>query len=174
MIQKIAKFIHGADVTVLDTIFYPALIGVVSLRTKISADWEVRWNDVDTLADGSWEYADTVQTLTGSFAIPFEIYNLPANAPATFVIDELVPGKRNNRRWDWGEGIVFQPQGATNAATSYEVILKLDKSKSDNKLPKDGDIYQIKTKKPFEKNDVFVFETIKAEFKNEVAKEGSK
>ena len=167
-----SKFIHGADVTVLDTIFYPALIGVISLRTKISADWEIRWNDVDTLADGSWKYADTVHTLLGNFALPFEVYNLTADAPATFVIDELVPGKRNNKRWDWGEGIVLQPQGATNAATSYEVILKLDKSKPVQKLPKNGDIYQVKTNKPFEKNDIFVFETKKAEFKNEIAKEG--
>ena len=167
-----SKFIHGAEVTVLDTIFYPALIGIASLRTKISADWEIRWKDVDTLADGSWKYADTVQTLIGNFALPFEVYNITANAPATFVIDEIVQGRRNNRRWDWGEGIVLQPQGATNAATSYEVILKLDKSITVQKLPKNGDIYQIKTKKPFEQNDIFVFETKSAQFKNEIAKEG--
>ena len=88
-----------------------------------------------------------------------KIYNITANAPATFVIDEMVQGRRNNRRWDWGEGIVLQPQGATNAATSYELIFKLDKSKPVQKLPKNGDIYQIKTKKPFEQSDIFVFET---------------
>ncbi|NJD21496.1 MAG: hypothetical protein FIA82_02330 [Melioribacter sp.] len=167
-----SKFIHGSDVTVLDTIFYPALIGIAGLRTKISADWEIRWKDVDTLSNGSWKFADTVKTLTGTFAMPFQIFNITANAPATFVIDELVPGKKNNKRWDWGEGIVLQPQGATNAATSYEVILSLDKSAPVQKLPKNGDIYQIKTKKPFEKNDLFVFNTKKAEIKNEVIKQG--
>ncbi len=166
-----SKFIHGSDVTVKDTIFYPALIGVVSLRTKISADWEIRWNDTDTLVDGSWHNADTINTLIGKFAVPFKIYNITANAPATFVIDELVPGKRNNRRWDWGEGIILQPQGATNAATSYEVILSLDKSASVFKLPMSGDVYQIKTKKPFEKGDLFVFETKKAEVKNEIVQQ---
>lgn len=163
-----SKFIHNSQVTILDTIFYPALIGVVSLRTKISADWEIRWNDVDTLADGSWKYADTVNTLIGKFTMPFKIFNLTANAPATFVIDELVPGKRNNRRWDWGEGIVLQPQGATNASTSYEVILKLDKSKSVQVLPKSGDVYQIKTKKPFEGGDTYVFETKKVQESKEI------
>ena len=166
-----SKFIHTSDITVKDTIFYPALIGVVSLRTKISADWEIRWHDVDTLADGSWQYADTISTLIGNFAVPFEIYNITADAPATYIIDELVIGKRNNKRWDWGEGIILQPQGATNAATSYEIILSLDKSASVLKLPKNGDVYQIKTKKPFDKGDVFVFETKKAEVKNEIVKE---
>lgn len=158
-----SRFIHNSDVTVKDTIFYPALIGVPSLRTKISADWEIRWMDVDTLADGSWKYADTITTLIGKFAVPFKIYNLTANAPATYVIDELVPNKRNNKRWDWGEGIVLQPQGATNAATSYEVILSLDKLAPVKILPKEGDVYQIKTKKPFEAGDVFVFDTKKVE-----------
>ncbi len=166
-----SKFIHNSDVTVLDTIFYPALIGIASLRTKISADWEIRWKDVDTLTNGSWKFADTVKTLTGTFAMPFQIFNVTANAPATFVIDELVPGKKNNKRWDWGEGIVLQPQGATNASTSYEIILSLNKSAPIQKLPKNGDIYQIKTKKPFEKNDLFVFSTKKAEIKNEVIKQ---
>ncbi len=166
-----SKFIHNSDVTIKDTIFYPALIGVASLRTKISADWEIRWNDTDTLADGSWKYADTVNTLIGRFAMPFQIYNITANAPATFVIDELVPGKRNNRRWDWGEGIVLQPQGATNAATSYEVILSIDKSASVRKLPKNGDVYQIKTKKPFEAGDTFVFQTKKAQVSDQIVRE---
>ncbi|MBU2491271.1 MAG: hypothetical protein KJ571_01500 [Bacteroidetes bacterium] len=166
-----SKFIHNADVTVIDTVFYPALIGVVSLRTKISADWEIRWNDTDTLSDGSWMYADTAKTLTGTFTMPFKIYNVTADAPATFVIDELVQGKKNNKRWDWGEGIVLQPQGATNAATSYEVIIALDKSASVQKLPKEGDVYQIKTTKPFEKNDEFVFESKKAEIKNEIVQQ---
>ena len=169
--EKNSRFIHNSDVTVKDTIFYPALIGVAALRTKISADWEIRWNDVDTLANGRWKYADSVSTLTGGFTMPFKIYNLTANAPATFVIDELVSGKKNNKRWDWGEGIVLQPQGAKNAATSYEIILSLDKSAPVLKLPKNGDIYQIKTTKPFEKNDLFVFETKKGEIKSEITKQ---
>ena len=166
-----SKFIHTSDITVNDTIYYPATIGVVSLRTKISADWEVRWNDTDTLADGSWAYGDTVQTLAGTVVVPFKLFNITANAPGVFIIDETGSAKRNNRRWDWGEGIILQPQGATNAATSYEVKFFIDKSASVLKLPKNGDVYQIKTKKPFDKGDVFVFETKKAEIKNEIVKE---
>ena len=136
---------------------------LVNLRKKISADWEIRWNNTDTLSDGSWKFADTVNTLLGKMAVPFQIYNITADSLASYVIDELVPQKRNNKRWDWGEGIVLQPQGAKDASTSYEVILSLDKSASSLKLPMEGDVYQIKTKKPFEKGDVFVFDTKKAE-----------
>ncbi|MCJ7554350.1 MAG: hypothetical protein MUO34_10755 [Ignavibacteriaceae bacterium] len=166
------KFLFDSDVTVRDTIFYPALIGTVSLRTKISADWEIRWYDVDTLADGSWQYADTVSTLLGSVAVPFQIINITENAPATYVIHELVPDKRGNRRWDWGEGIVLQPQGTTTAATSYEVILSIDESATEIKLPKNGDVYQIKTKKPFDKGDIFVFDTKKAIVVDDIIRQG--
>lgn len=165
------KFLFNADLTIKDTIFYPALIGVVSLRTKIDNDWEIRWNDVDTLADGSWRYADTVTTLTGTFTMPFKVINTTLNQPATFVIHEPILSKRNNRRWDWGEGIVFQPQGATNAATSYEVIFSLDTNVAVQKLPKNGDVYQVKTTKPFAKGDMFMFETQKARVENEIIKE---
>ena len=165
------KFIHNSDVTVKDTIFYPASIGVLNLKAKISADWEIRWHDVDTLEGGSWKFADTINTINGQFAIPFEIYNLTANAPATFMIDERVSKTRNNNRWDWGEGIALLPQGATKAATSYEIILSIDSSGSVVKLPQEGDVYQIKTKKPFEKGDIFTFETKKAEEKKQIIKE---
>ena len=166
-----SKFLNNIDLTVKDTIFYPANIGVAGLRTRISADWEVRWHDTDTLSDGSWMYADTVTTLTGKFAMPFEVYNITADAPATFVIDEPILKTKNNKRWDWGEGIVLQPQGATNAATSYEVIFSLNKSASTQILPQEGDVYQLKTTKPFAKGDIFVFESKKAEEEKQIIKD---
>jgi hypothetical protein len=164
-----SKFIHNSNVTIKDTIFYPALIGPANLRTKISADWEVRWHDTDTLADGSWKYGDTVQTLAGTVVVPFKLFNITANAPGVFILDETGSTKRNNKRFDWGEYIILQPQGATNAATSYEVRFSIDKSKSPIVLPQEGDVYQIKTKKPFEKGDTFIFETKEAEYRNDIA-----
>lgn len=169
--EENTKFIHGVDVTIKDTIFYPALIGALNLRTKISADWEIRWYDCDADSSGNWIYADTVTTLAGQFSMPFNIFNITANEPATFVIHEINTATRNNKRWDWGEGIVLQPQGATTAATSYEIILSLDNTISENKLPQNGDIFQIKTQKPFEKGDQFVFETSKAEVNNDIVKD---
>jgi hypothetical protein len=166
-----SQFIHNSDVTVKDTIFYPNLIGPVNLRSRLRTDWEVRWYNTDTLANGGWKYADTIHTLAGDFAVPFNIYNITVDAPATFVIDETGSSKRNNKRWDWGEGIVLQPQGATNAATSYEVVFSLDKSASTLKLPQEGDVYQIKTKKPFQKGDIFVFDTKKAKEEKAVVQE---
>jgi len=166
-----SRFLHNADVTIHDTIFYPALIGVASLRTKISADWEIRWNSTDTLADGSWAFADSITAINGKFKMPFKIYNVTADAPAPFVVDEFVQKTKNNKRWDWGEGIVLQPQGATNAATSYEVVLSIDTTSTVRKLPKAGDVYLIKTRKPFEKDDSYIFETKKAEVNNQLVQQ---
>ena len=167
-----SKFLHGAEVSIDDSIFYPALVGDKKLRTKISADWEVRWNNTDTLADGSWKYGDTVKTLAGTIVVPFKLFNVTANAPGVFILDETGSNKKNNKQFDWGEAIILQPQGATNAATSYEVKFSLDKTNTPIKLPQEGDVYLIKTKKPFEKGDIFVFDTKKAEVKNDIAKLG--
>ena len=169
-----SKFLHGVDVTVKDTVFFPPNIGIDNLKKKISADWEIRWKDTDTLDYGRWRDSVSVKTLDGKFwSMPFEVFNVTANAPAVFVIDETGSSvkKKNNKQWDWGEGIVFLPQGATTAATSFTVRFSLDSTVSVQKLPKSGDVYLVKTRKPFEANDTYTFETKKGTIKNDLIKQ---
>jgi hypothetical protein len=168
------RFITNPAITVIDVPKFPADIGPDALKRKIRADWEVRWNNTSTNTDGSWTDADTLSTLQGNFAAPFNVYYIEEKAPnyyfeeeATLVIYEPNPSTQRNGQWDWGEVIILQPQGAMDASTSYQITFKLDTSFTDLILPQNGDIYKLVTTKPFERGDAYVFETKKAEFKAE-------
>lgn len=169
-----SKFLHNSDVNVLDTIYYPPTTSIPSLRTKISADWEFRWKDTDTLNYGRWRDSVSVKCLNGTFSMPFEVFNVTANDTALFFIDETGSKKRNNKQWDWGEGIILLGEGSTttlNYKASYEVKFSLDTNAAIQKLPKSGDIYLVKTRKPFETNDTYTFETKKGTIKNDLIKQ---
>ncbi|MCB9247089.1 MAG: hypothetical protein H6613_00320 [Ignavibacteriales bacterium] len=164
-----SRFITDSKITVVDNIIFPPILG--GTKVKLRADWELRWNNLDTTATGAWVNADTTETLVGSVATPFSLWYIVEKAPnyyleepATFVLYEPDPAKQNNGRWDWGEGIIFQPQGATDPTVSYQLTLSLNKEVAQQVLPKQGDIYKLSTYKPFEKGDLYSFETKKAEF----------
>lgn len=164
-----SRFINTSNVTVKDEILFPPVLG--GEKVKVRADWEVRWNNTNTLPDGSWADADTMNTLLGSVAAPFSLWyiinkapNIYSEKPATFVLYELDPATAGNGRWDWGEGIIFQPLGATDPTVTYQLNFTIDTTKTDIVLPKKGDIYQLKTKKSFETGDSYIFETKKSEF----------
>jgi len=129
---------------------------------------------------------------------PFRIYNTSEfdaqGQPlrASYLINETGSKNGGNGRWDWGEPIILQPQKPKTASeVSYYVnfLLKADsiviKDKRINDtlvvkdttivkftpvLPKNGDIYFVKTSKPFLTGDKFIFETCAAEFKASEAK----
>ncbi|MBI1931496.1 MAG: hypothetical protein HYS24_03070 [Ignavibacteriales bacterium] len=160
-----SKFITNSAITVDSKILYPPLIG--GDKIKVRADWEIRWNNTDTLADGSWAHGDTTQTLLGPVIAPFKIKYIVQKEPnyyleedATFVTDQ----ENFNGRWDWGEAITLQPQGVTDATTTYQIDLKLMSDVTEQILPKAGDIFKLVTDKPFETGDEYTFSSKKAEF----------
>jgi len=168
--EEKSKFITNSAIDVIDRVIFPAFSGEDALKQKLRADWEVRWNNIDTLEGGIWANPDTMQTILGPITAPFSLWHIISKEPdvyieepATFLIDP-VTFIVDNGQWDWGEGIIFQPQGATGTETSYELFFDIDTSSSEPLLPQAGDIYQLITDKPFEKGDAFIFETKKAEF----------
>lgn len=169
-----SKFLHNSDVNVIDTIYYPPTTSIPSLRTKISADWEIRWKDTDTLDYGRWRDSVSVKCLNGTFSMPFDVFNVSVNDTSLFFIDETGSKKSKNKQWDWGEGIILLADGSTttlNYKASYEIKFSLDTNAVVQKLPKSGDIYLVKTRKPFEANDTYTFETKKGTIKNDLIKQ---
>ncbi len=138
------------------------------------SDWEVRWNDLDTNADGTWKFvADTVMShLNRPTAVPFEVWDVIKGTKATYRIYERNPLTRNNNRWDWGEDIILQPTGSTTAGTAYSVIFSIppDSVIPNPVFPKKGDVFIVKTTKPFETGDLFVFESKAVSFDGGKAK----
>ncbi|MBI9070742.1 MAG: hypothetical protein JEY94_04050 [Melioribacteraceae bacterium] len=147
-----SKFIVG-EPTVNGRLFYPGIF--VTNKVKLRNDFEIRWNNLDKDADGKWLHANTITTLLGEFNCPFTIVNPATEEEATFVVwEETNP----NKQWDWGEAIIFQPFGATDATTSYQLNLSIDSTASEVVLPKQGDVYLLKTNKPFN-NDEYTFDS---------------
>lgn len=168
--QEESRFITNNAITIVEKAIFPPILGGNKIRLR--ADWEVRWNNVDTLSDGTWANSDTLTTLLGKVAAPFTLWYVEEKAPnyyfeepASFVLYEPNRRKQNNGQWDWGEGIIFQPQGATDPTVTYQLTFDFDTTVTDKILPKSGDIYKLVTHKPFEKGDAFIFETDEAEFK---------
>ena len=146
------------------------------------ADWEIRWKTSDTTDTGEWaEIGDTVlNTTSKSTACPFEVVALELSpsktglveTKATYRINESITGTKNNGRWDWGEAILLQPTGELGFKTAYEVIFTIpsDSAAPTKVYPQSGDIFSVKTTKPFETGDRFEFTTQSAKFKAEMAK----
>ncbi len=167
--QEESRFITNSAISVIDSKVYPPVIG--GEKVKLRTDWEIRWNNTDVASDGSWLHADTMETLLGKVAAPFKLVNITKKkpniiieAPATFVLYEPNASTESNGQWDWGEAIIFQPQGAVDPTTSYQLTFEIDTNVTSPILPKDGDIYQLITRKPFESGDEFVFDTKEVEF----------
>lgn len=146
-------------INVNDMLFYPPKSGTPK---HYRANWKITWNDLDT-ANGTWVHAgDTAKTqLKNNLVVcPFRILNVTENKPATYLIFEGNARTRGNKRWDWGEPIIFQPQGETGFVVSYQLGMDLpDSTVTSPVYPKSGDIYYINTLKPFQAGDLYTFTT---------------
>lgn len=168
--SKNCKFNDAAEVTVIDSVALNVNGNFGNPKVDYRATWEIRWAGTDTLADGSWANVDTTYQapLSGNghkdISCPFKVWNVTENRIGEVLINESIPSKKNNNRWDWGEGIIVRPTGATGSKTSYFVTFTLPDSGVTVKTPKAGDIYTVATTKPFVAGDKYTFTTTAAKF----------
>ncbi|HEX2866926.1 MAG TPA: hypothetical protein VHO03_07775 [Ignavibacteriales bacterium] len=163
------KFINDDQVTVKPEVVFPPALG--TKKVKLAEDWELTWLGTDKNSDGTWKVADSVKVMSTYMKVPFRIQNVTKNEPANYVIYESVKSTEKNKQWDWGEYVILMPQGDKGVSASYQFTFKIDTTAKQVVLPKSGDIFQLKTTKPFRKGDAFLFETKKAEYSPEDAKE---
>jgi hypothetical protein len=172
-LNKAGSKFNNSQIQVIDTLRSVPLIG--SPKVKYRADWEIRFNNLDTTATGTYvNPGDTVKSDLGKTVIcPFTVWNMSENKKGNFLIYEINPKTRNNLRWDWGESVVLRPTVASSTTTSYQIKfdLPLDTTIVNPVLPKSGDIFTVKTTKPFQANDVYLFQTKPAVFSQASAKE---
>lgn len=156
-------FTKNSSINLADTIRFPPTAG--NPRVKYRADWEFIWNGVDTTETGTWaEPGDTAITNLGGVRVvlPFKVTNVTENVPGSYLV--FVPtGTKDLARWRLGQSIILRPTGATGATTTYQVEFNRPADTSVAVVyPKKGDIYFVKTYKPFEKGDKFKFSTKEA------------
>lgn len=165
-----SKFIVGSEnISIKDTVIFPPAIGAQKIRYR--ADWEIRWNDLDTTASGQWaNIGDTALShLNSPLLAPFKVVDITENKPATYRVYEGSPATRGNGKWDWGEGIILQPTGVQGATTTYQINFNLPDSGAAPVFPQSGDVYLVKTTKPFQTGDTYQFQTQGVEFESAAA-----
>ncbi len=162
-------FITNTKIDLKTTLITKAEIGTSVL---VRADWEIRWNNVDTTANGDWaEPGDTASNHLGKPTVcPFRIFDVTngQEIPAKYLIFEKNIATRN-QRWDWGEAIVLRASDATGNQTAYEIKFELPSASSAQILPKAGDVYKFLTTKPFQSGDTYLFNTEAVKFDNQAA-----
>ncbi|MGE5497283.1 MAG: hypothetical protein ACM3Q2_04400 [Syntrophothermus sp.] len=163
-----SKFINSTP-TVKSEITYPSVL-TGGQKRMLAEDWEVRWYNLDTVAGGDWKNYDSVKIGSNYIKFPFKVVNTTYNETATIYFYEPIPATKNNKRWDWGEFVIIMPQGDKGTTTSYQFTFNIDTTGSKViTLPKQGDIWTLKTTKPFERGDSYLFETTKGQYHAEKA-----
>jgi len=156
----------------VDTIYFTPTAGTPKIPFR--ADWELRWTSgfSDTTATGQWSApGDTAITNLGNIRIvcPFKVVNTTTNEPGKFLLF-VNQGTPTLSRWKYSQPIILRPQNATGSATSYELRFSLPTDSTIVPIyPKTGDVYSVKTLKPFQAGDKYVFNSSEIKFESDVA-----
>lgn len=136
-----------------DTIFFPPYAG--NPKVRVPNDWAIAFNNLDTSSNGDYLYpGDTVRTNFTNLKVvaPFKIYNMTKNQMATYIVF-VTAGTQNFSRWKYNQPIILQPQGATDAHTTYQIEFDFGSGIQ----PHSGDTLKIITHKEITANDIFRF-----------------
>ncbi|MCU7493882.1 MAG: hypothetical protein HF314_03435 [Ignavibacteria bacterium] len=166
-----SKFVNDA-VDVKTDIEYPPTPTNIKKYVKLESDYEITWLGSEQNPDGSWKVYDSVKVGSSYIKFPFKIMDVTKNEPANFYLFQLLPGLDKNKQFDWGESIVLFAKNDTKLTYgSYEIKFNIDTTKHPAVLPKAGDIFKLRINRPFKAGDAYLFETKKAEYSPETAKE---
>ena len=164
-------YVNDDKINLISKIVFPPISGNPKVQTR--ADWEIRFTGFDTTDSGQWLHpGDTASTNLSTLKVicPFNIVNVTTNQPAKYLLFVKL-GTKQNSRWNFDQPIILRPQNATGATTSYEVDFKLPTDSTLKPVfPKPGDVFAVKTLKPFQAGDTYMYHTVPAEFKSDLAK----
>jgi len=134
----------------------PSLVRVATTgpgRIGQPFDYEVTFSD-----------SPVTTSFSNNLPLPFQVVNLTkANQP----IEVFSPDINRNGKWDVGEQIVFLDDIDGVLTASWELILT-----DDGVSPGNGDVFFVRTHKPFAPGDVFTFKTAAATKDNVAEKQG--
>lgn len=134
----------------------------------VPRDFELRWNNTDTTANGKWAFpADTALTNNGRriAVMPFKVVNITD----TTSFRVFVNGANGDSLWKPGrELIVLNGSGAIQThfgATFFRA------ASGPSRLPQQGDVFRVRTFKPFSPNDRYSFTSTSVKFDAAKARE---
>ncbi len=174
------RFYNDTTVSVLDSLT-GWLVGRTDYQVSIAFDGLFSSRNIGLPADLELRYADTfidtsVQLLFGQKKIPtkFQIVNLTDNRSEDFMFFDL----DRDQEFGPGDRIVIAmgdsagkpPLRGSDFKTSWSLSLSVDPEISDPAPPQAGDVYRIKTSKPFRQNEYYEFTVQGQKFDRDKAK----
>jgi hypothetical protein len=135
-------------------------------------DFQIRWNQTDTLANGKWAHpGDTLLNNFGRKVVvcPFRVVNITDTSTIRVLVDKA----QADSMWRPGRELVivtppkYAPQSPIPALLA--VMFSMPADGSPLVLPSNGDIYEAKTTKPFVEGDKYTFSTTSSKFEPSLA-----
>ncbi len=124
-------------------------------------DFEIRWNNTDTTANGKWMYpADTAYAAGGKriAVLPFKVVNVIDTSKARIYVD----GATKDSLWRPGrEVIIITPPKYSPVQNPIPLLMGImfTQPNGDRVLPSQGDVYLAKTTRPYTTDDAYSFTT---------------
>jgi hypothetical protein len=134
----------------------------------VPRDFELRWNNTDTTANGKWASpGDTALTNNGRkiAVMPFRIVNVTDTTSFRVFVNGAVP----DSIWKPGREIIIL--NASGAIQTHVSLTLFPATPNPTVLPRQGDVYRIRTYKPFAPGDEFTFTTTAARYDASKAKQ---
>lgn len=168
-------WLPGKKTNLKATIIYvPRTVSPANPHLPTDLDFRVEFTSmaIDTATGRYLLPGDTVINQSNQRTVcPFRITILTPDSmlarKADYLIFEGVASTRGNGRWDPGEDIIFFPRVRDRLRTSYQLTFSLPNGQF---IPPQGDVYVIKTTKPFKAGDRYSFMTIGEKYDKKLAK----
>lgn len=164
----------GKKTNLKDTIIWvPRTVSPSNPHLPTDLDFKIEFTSMEIGSDGKYvQPGDTVNNqLNQKTVCPFKITIVTPDTmlgrKADYLIFEGIASTRGNGRWDPGEDIIFFPRVRDRLRTSYQVTFSLP---SGDFTPPQGDVYYLRTTKPFKAGEKYYFKTIGEKYDNQLAK----
>ena len=129
-------------------------------------DFQIQWNNTDTLANGKWAHpGDTLLNNSGRRVVvcPFKIINVTDTSSFRILIDKA----QTDSMWRPGREIVFVTPPKYAPQSPIPVMLSVTFGPPAGEatvLPTQGNVFEVKTTKPFAEGDQYTFTSISSKF----------
>ena len=151
------NYVHSIDLTKLT---FPR-------KKKYPSNYEVTFsaNNID-----SAKFGNNLAT----FPIPFSVMDVTTGVPQRVWTYVLENSATRNNKYDFSEEIIFFNTGSKGLMTDTLTWGLLIKAPTDSgvvpKAPTDGDVFYVRTERPFNRNDRFTFTSKAGQFSTSEAK----
>lgn len=172
--RKNSGWLPDKKTNLKDTILWlPRTVSPANPHLPTDLDYKIEFTSLEVGPDGKYiQPGDTVNNQSNQKTVcPFRITIVTPDTmlgrKADYLIFEGIASTRGNGKWDPGEDIIFFPRVRDRLRTSYQITFSLP---SGDFIPPKGDVYYLRTTKPFKAGERYSFTTIGEKYDKQLVK----